>query len=324
MKNLNKQLITILENFIPKGMNIAGFLMDTLFIGKDAAYRRIRGEVPFTLDELALIYNATDISFDELFGKNKPSQVNLSFSYNPKDDVFDQLTKIFMQRVSNLEKINNSEEAEVSIVAHILPYFLYCSHENLFKFELIKWQLQVKNIKTFTPISQFSMPEKLITVKDKYEKTVMNGHFNTQFIFNKNMFIYFAKNVHYFYKLKAIDYQELCLLKDDLFAIMDELEMLGEYGETPKYKHDNKIYISNIELDNSYYLYESKAGLMSEYNVYLFNSFYTENPLICDIQKKWIDSCKRFSTYITKSGELIRHEFFAEQREQVSHILNVE
>ena len=40
---------------LPLKENLANLLIDTLYIGKEAIYRRLRGEVPFTLEEAALI-----------------------------------------------------------------------------------------------------------------------------------------------------------------------------------------------------------------------------------------------------------------------------
>lgn len=40
---------------MPTGTNLANTLMDILYIGKEAIYRRLRGEVPFTLAEAAVI-----------------------------------------------------------------------------------------------------------------------------------------------------------------------------------------------------------------------------------------------------------------------------
>lgn len=40
---------------IPKGQNLANSLADILYMGKEAVYRRLRGEVAFTIDEVALL-----------------------------------------------------------------------------------------------------------------------------------------------------------------------------------------------------------------------------------------------------------------------------
>lgn len=52
---LNNNLIEALKMKIPDGVNLANELMDVLYIGKEAVYRRLRGEVPFTLAEAHLI-----------------------------------------------------------------------------------------------------------------------------------------------------------------------------------------------------------------------------------------------------------------------------
>ena len=46
---------------IPDGVNLANTLMDILYIGKEAVYRRLRGEVPFTLNEASIISKKLDI-----------------------------------------------------------------------------------------------------------------------------------------------------------------------------------------------------------------------------------------------------------------------
>ena len=52
---LNTGLISAMKEKLPQGTNLANLLMDILYIGKEAVYRRLRGEVPFTLAEAAVI-----------------------------------------------------------------------------------------------------------------------------------------------------------------------------------------------------------------------------------------------------------------------------
>ncbi|EOA58593.1 hypothetical protein HMPREF1214_02165 [Bacteroides sp. HPS0048] len=46
---LNEGLIEAIKEKIPANSNIANVLMDNLFIGREAVYRRLRGEVPLFL-----------------------------------------------------------------------------------------------------------------------------------------------------------------------------------------------------------------------------------------------------------------------------------
>ena len=45
----NTNLIEAMKEKLPLKGKLADMLMDTLYIGKEAVYRRLRGEVPFTL-----------------------------------------------------------------------------------------------------------------------------------------------------------------------------------------------------------------------------------------------------------------------------------
>ena len=51
--NPNANLIEAMKEKLPLKGQLADMLMDTLYIGKEAVYRRLRGEVPFTLQESA-------------------------------------------------------------------------------------------------------------------------------------------------------------------------------------------------------------------------------------------------------------------------------
>lgn len=46
------ELITAMKDRLPPGQNLANFLTDTLCIGREAVYRRLRGEVALRLMRL--------------------------------------------------------------------------------------------------------------------------------------------------------------------------------------------------------------------------------------------------------------------------------
>ena len=48
--NYNSELIKAMNEKLPNGTNLANTLIDMLYLGKEAVYRRLRGEVPFTLE----------------------------------------------------------------------------------------------------------------------------------------------------------------------------------------------------------------------------------------------------------------------------------
>ena len=71
MKNkIVNELITAMKARVPEKQNLAGYLADTLCMGKEAVYRRLRGEVSFTLEEVALISRRLGISIDQIIGRH--------------------------------------------------------------------------------------------------------------------------------------------------------------------------------------------------------------------------------------------------------------
>ena len=56
LEKLNAALIGAIQNSTPEYTNAAAILTDKLNIGREAAYRRLRGEVPFTFGEAARIF----------------------------------------------------------------------------------------------------------------------------------------------------------------------------------------------------------------------------------------------------------------------------
>ena len=56
MKNgILNELIAVMKERVPQGQNLASVLADILFMGKEAVYRRLRGEVSFSIEEIATI-----------------------------------------------------------------------------------------------------------------------------------------------------------------------------------------------------------------------------------------------------------------------------
>ena len=66
------ELITAMKDRLPPGQNLANFLTDTLCIGREAVYRRLRGEVAFTIDEV--------VSWDQIIGNHLYNRVTFDMN----------------------------------------------------------------------------------------------------------------------------------------------------------------------------------------------------------------------------------------------------
>ena len=73
INELNTGLIEALKEKLPPKTNLANLLMDTLYIGREAIYRRLRGEVPFTLEEGVLVSGSMGVCLAHVAGARRVS-----------------------------------------------------------------------------------------------------------------------------------------------------------------------------------------------------------------------------------------------------------
>lgn len=94
---LNTGLVNAVREKLPSKDNLANALMDILYIGKEAIYRRLRGEVPFTLAEAAVISRKLGISLDRMIGvsfqDNAVFDMNIVDSSQPFETYYSILEK---------------------------------------------------------------------------------------------------------------------------------------------------------------------------------------------------------------------------------------
>ena len=68
--SLQLKLINRIQEVIPVNYSLVDELGDLLEMSSDSAYRRLRGETVFTIDEIATICNHFKISFDSLINSD--------------------------------------------------------------------------------------------------------------------------------------------------------------------------------------------------------------------------------------------------------------
>ena len=90
--SLYESFLAELRKKIPQGAKLTNTLVDMLYIEREAVYRRLRGEVPFTFMEVMVITKELGISLDNLTEtdtcKSRPFQLKLVEYANPLDADF--------------------------------------------------------------------------------------------------------------------------------------------------------------------------------------------------------------------------------------------
>ena len=307
-----KELISEMKERIPRGHNLANYLTDTLCMGKEAVYRRLRGEVAFTFDEIAVISHNLGISIDQIIGNHLSNRVtfdmNLLHSSNFLESYYESVERYL--RIFHL--VNEDQNSELYSATSTIPFTLYSSYEYLSKFRISRWIYQNGKMKTPNSLSDMHVPEKIINAHKKLSESIRKAG-KTYFIWDSNIFHSFVKEIKYFAGLNLISTSDVMCLKNELQQLLTDLENLSIKGEFSE-GHELYIYLSNIDFEATYSYIGRKDFQISLFRVYSINSMDSQSPQICQIQKNWIQSLKRHSTLISGSGEAQRIAFLEKQR----------
>jgi len=116
-----KLLFDRLKQKLPADKSLAESLMKWLNVSSDSAYRRIRGETPLTVDELAVLSEATGLSANELLGIGGKHQV--MFEPNIAQASSNTFKSYITNIVAHLSFLHGFEERQIIYCSKDLPIF---------------------------------------------------------------------------------------------------------------------------------------------------------------------------------------------------------
>ncbi|WP_163631349.1 hypothetical protein [Paludibacter sp. 221] len=316
-----ENFIEAIKEKIPQRGKLTSLLVDMLCIEKEAVYRRLRNEVPFTFAEIAIIAKELNISLDDTIGaaslKSRPFQLKLTDYYNPTPDDY----AMHEEFADLLSVVRNDEYSEVGFAANILPLHFSVKYELIHRFYTLRWLYQFGAPDAIVPFSEIVFEDKM--------KNLFQGFLNeveyfkqTFFIFNQQMMSYFCNDINYFYSIRLLTADEVRMLKEELTRFLNHLEQLSIHGTTNK---GNKvaIYVSNINFETTYTYLQTSEYKLTMLKTFTLNETTSLDEEVFNRVKTWMHSLKRTSTLISESDERNRILFFERQRKSLEENLSV-
>lgn len=318
MKSINEELINILKDRVPKKVNSAEFLMDILSIGREAAYRRLRGDVQFTLDEATLICKELNISLDLLMGIQQVDKYAFHMNALLSEDSIDNYITMLGNILESMEIIKD-EKLHLYSAHRTMPQAFLYNYELISKIfiYILQYQFNSQHAQT-KKLSDIILPQEVFTAQKKSTLSVHNQ--NSTLILDKHIFFDYIEIVKYFESLGMISEAEIKTIKTELLCLIDDMENCAKTGKSLNGKLMN-MYISHISFDCSYTCVDSEHFQVSSLGIYCVNYLTTESPILNKGQLTWIKSLIRFSTLISVANELMRNNFFNTQRTYVNTML---
>lgn len=312
---LYDKFIEIIKGRIPEKGKLANDLTDFLGIEKEAIYRRLRGDVPFSFSEITRISRKYGISLDSLAeGSNlisRPFNLQLSEFLDPNDFHLSAIENFAL----NLKSLISDPDSESGSISTMIPIALCISYKPLFKFYIYKWYMEFKNKGYKISYSDIKIDKRLEEINEEFVLSVHHSP-NSVYIFDELFILYFVKDIKYFEDIKLLTKEEISVIKASLHLFLNDLEryaIKGQFDEGGKVH----IYISNIHFEGNFNYIDSKQYKLAMVRAFTLNDIYSTDEKVCEEMKKWCLFLKRASTLISQSSELKRIEFFGKQRELV-------
>lgn len=314
-KRLNNELISALTNYIPDGDSVVNLVSEILSMGKESVYRRLRGEVLFTFEEVAMISKKLNISLDNIIGFRNVKRAVFDLRLLQKDSLYDEYYEQIADYVRIFQGMKKDPVSKMRIAFNALPLSFCLRYENLAKFRLFRWANQFQQYNQSVSFSTMQLPDRIVEIQNQFlaeSQHIASAHY----LLDDNVFASFIRDVRYFAKMRLITEDEILVLKNELLALMNDIEALAIRGASAV-GNEVLIYLSQIDFKASYAYLECKDYTMCDLRVYAVNAISSCNTQVCQVQRDWIESLKRYSTLITQSGEIQRADYLDRQREYI-------
>lgn len=316
-EGLHNALIYAIKSKIP-GDQIASKISDIICLGKEAVYRRLRGDVHFTFNEVALIAQKLKISLDEIIGYTDEEYMIFHFRNIRYVDIRDKDIRMIDSIVDLLKNVDCFTNIEVGYAVNRIPSFLLYKYENLAKVITMKWLYQFDGINKMRPFHDIQVDPR--QKRNNEEFALLIDRVPQSYCIIDRAVFYFLKNdLDTFMELNYIRAEDLQKVKDELLLLLDELEEIAERGAFP---NGNKIdiCISDTNLDALYGYIESDQFKEAFVGAFSLNCVIARDLKMFGIIKNTVHTLKHVATHISGSGVRQRVQYFREQRQVVESI----
>ena len=316
---LHQQFVKTIKERVPQ-KELVNMLADLLIIEKEAVYRRLRGEVPFTFAETVKISKKLNISLDMVVGtasyNDKPFSLNLTDHYRHTEADYKSIERL----ISTIEFAGKSKYSEFGFTTGVLPLHSSCVYENIERFYVLRWLYQFNHSERVIPYKQIKLSERKKSLNQQFIEVVQDIKY-THFVWDRLTLFYLINDIHYFHQIHLIDDEDLMTLKAEIELFLSDLEDIAIKGS---HANGNKVemYISNLNLETVYTYLQADELNVTFVKTFTLDEIVSTDSLVFQRIKASTDTLKRASVLISGSNEIYRIQYFEKQRKLVENMFD--
>jgi hypothetical protein len=311
-------LLTEIKKKFSKNPLLVNRLVEILFIEKEAVYRRLRREVPFTFSEIATITKNLGISLDNIVGieceKSRPFQLKLPEFVSPKECDYQMLNSFF----DFLRSTREIENTEMGVVTNLIPQDLFSGFDCLTRFNIFRWNYHYHDSlsKTFR---ELVIPDKIVQgFRTQFEES--KNMKSTHYVFDSHIFQYFSNSIKYFQSIKLIEKEDIMKIKEELLQLLNYIEAFSTTGKFKETGNSVYLYIAEARVHVNYCYIDAGDVQFSMIKTFLLTSATSMDRHTFEKMKNWVLSFIKISNLITIAAEQQRILYFENQRKIINEL----
>jgi hypothetical protein len=314
-KNHQAYFIEMLRKAVPPNLNLADEICTLLNISADSAYRRLRSETEFTLNETVTLCNHFDVPL-EILG-SQMSADSVTFKTNKLNNDQNSFTVYLEGLYRDLSWLQKYEDAEIIYAAEDLPVFYSLFFPLLARFKMCYWTKSILNVPEMQrlKIEDVQLPvtwnESASKISELFLKLKSIEIWNEDTMKSTFQQIKFYWEAGFFREKKtAIE------VIDEFKDVINMIERQSEAGKKLDFKKgqftnaDFVLYTSDLMIGNNTVIIKAgeKQACYLSYNS--FNYMRTVNRHFNEESEAWIRNLIGKSTLVSMVSEKQRNQFF--------------
>jgi hypothetical protein len=295
-------------------------LADLLKLSTDSAYRRIRCETLFNIEEITQICKHFRVSFDP---EVQHMSNKVTFDYLKLDDKKENFKLWLMFISGDVKKIGTSINNQIIYGADDVPIWHHFFNKELIAFKLFYWLKSILNSPDYADVNfdvnliDDEMVESAMEMLRNYNE-INSVEIWTEDTLNSNL-----KQIEYFFESGFFNTKQDALRLCDLYV--EELNLvlkkaaksskLIEKGESGR--ENFKLYKSEVMIGNNSILANIGSTKIAYVSNNTFNMMSTTSADFVHENELWLNNLLRKSTLISGVGEKQRNQFFRVLRDKI-------
>ncbi|MEO1263154.1 MAG: hypothetical protein AAFZ15_30370 [Bacteroidota bacterium] len=135
-KEIQQAIVEAIKNQLPADQNPAELLASILNLNKNAVYKRLSGQTQLSLEDLAILSNHFQISFDKIFYPGQPHFQVLFSGFEARKSSLEYIKNL----ESDLMQLSQLTNPHIKYVSIGLPDFYFFLFDEMTLFQIFTWE----------------------------------------------------------------------------------------------------------------------------------------------------------------------------------------